>query len=82
MAHETGYFNLEVAMKAASLHSSDRLKRVLRLMSDGRERSTMEIIHGADVCAVNSIIAELRANGIGIKCRREGAKWLYQIKNN
>ncbi len=57
-------------MHAASLASSERLQRVHALLMDGNEHSTLEIITEAQVCAVNSIIAELRANGAAIVCRQ------------
>ena len=56
-------------MHHASLES-ERLQRVLALLQDGRPRTTMEIIHAAGVCAVNSIVSELRANGLRIECMR------------
>ena len=65
-------------MKAARLTSSDRLQRVDALLASGQEYSTFEIIQSCDVCAVNSIIAELRANGRRIDCRREGDVWYYR----
>lgn len=65
-------------MKAASLKNSERLQRVAQFLDDGRERSTMEIIQECNVCAVNSIIAELRDNGLIIHCRREGDSWYYR----
>ncbi len=65
-------------MKAADLRNSDRLQRVDRLLADGREYSTLEIISMCQVCAVNSIISELRANGRRIRCRREGGHWYYR----
>lgn len=65
-------------MNAAKLDKSDRLKRVDRLLSDGLAHSTMAIIMFADVCAVNSIIAELRANGMAISCQRIGNIWYYK----
>jgi len=49
-------------MNAASLSKSPRLQRVDRLLSDGLWHSTREIAQGANVCAVNSCIAELREN--------------------
>jgi len=55
-------------MHYARLERSGRLQRVLALLSDGSPRTTREIVKGADVCAVNSIITELRANGYDIKC--------------
>ena len=72
-------------MHAARLSHSDRLRRVHRLLADGRERSTLEIVEGARVCAVNAVIAELRANGARITCRQihdpaTGARlWLYRL---
>ncbi|MYA88796.1 MAG: hypothetical protein F4X97_10160, partial [Boseongicola sp. SB0662_bin_57] len=55
-------------MHAASLDRSPRLQRVHALLSDGVERSTLEIIAKAKVCAVNSCISELRVNGFRIAC--------------
>ena len=70
-------------MHAAHLDRSPRLQRVRELLSDGREHSTLDIVREAGVCAVNSIIAELRANGLDIACRREtrpeGPVWLYRL---
>ena len=72
-------------MHAARLSHSDRLTRVHRLLADGRERSTLEIMRGAGVCAVNSCIAELRANGAVITCRQihdpatDARLWLYRL---
>jgi hypothetical protein len=56
-------------MNAARLHKSGRLLRVLRELADGGEHTTRELIEDAGVCAVNSIAAELRANGINVSCR-------------
>jgi hypothetical protein len=52
------------------------------VLSDGREHSTLEIIQSAQVCAVNSIVAELRANGCDIRCQRRGDTWFYRRRNN
>ena len=73
-------------MHAASLTRSLRLQRVAAFLADGQDHSTMEIVIGARVCAVNSIVAELRANGLDISCRQivSGAgerTWLYQLNN-
>lgn len=59
-------------MRAARIEHSPRLQRVAELLSDGRWYSTLDIIVGAGVCAVNSCVAELRANGLDIDCRRVG----------
>lgn len=64
-------------MHAARLSHSDRLQRVRALLADGLPRTTMEIIAQARVCAVNSIIAELRHNGLAIHCQRVGDVWYY-----
>ena len=71
-------------MHAASLKRSPRLRRVLDLLLDGRERTTWEISHHARVCAVNSCIAELRESGFRIDCRQDretsGERvWLYRL---
>lgn len=67
-------------MNAADLERSARLQRVDALLADGREHSTWEIAVGAQVCAVNSVIAELRANGRQIRCTRRGRRWYYQAE--
>lgn len=66
-------------MNSAKLNSSDRLKRVLKFLSDRRPHTTKEIMQGADVCAVNSCISELRANGKTINCHRHEDKWFYRL---
>jgi hypothetical protein len=67
-------------MNAANLGSSARLRRVDAILADGKYHSTMEIVLQAKVCAVNSIVAELRANGREISCRREGNTWFYRME--
>lgn len=72
-------------MHYAKLSESKRLQRVLALLSDYRPHTTREIIESANVCAVNSIKAELKANGIPVDCRfvrrtNEGASvYEYQL---
>jgi biotin operon repressor len=68
-------------MHYARIESSDRLRKVLAMLSDMRPHSTMEIILAAEVCAVNSIIAELRMNGFTIDCHRQKGKmsWEYTL---
>lgn len=68
-------------MHAARIDSSERLQRVAALLADGRRHSTLDIVLGAEVCAVNSVIAELRVNGLRIHCRREGDVWWYQLED-
>ena len=69
-------------MNAASLESP-RLSRVLKALDSGQELSTLEIVRQANVCAVNSCIAELRSHGLPIECRSEqrgGQRvWLYRL---
>lgn len=65
-------------MHAAKLENSDRLQRVAELLDTGNEYSTLEIIIHANVCAVNSIVSELRCNGMDIKCQRRGGIWFYR----
>jgi hypothetical protein len=60
-------------MHKASL-SSPRLQRVLAVLRDGKPHTTREIVRRAHVVAVNSCIAELRANGAEILCTRERSK--------
>lgn len=66
-------------MKHARLETSPRLQRVARLLAGGREYTTAEIVRFANVCAVNSAIAELRENGLAIACRRQGDLWFYRL---
>ncbi len=71
-------------MNNAKLKTSPRLKRVAAFLSDGKEHSTMEIALSARVCAVNSIVSELRVNGLEISCRRSRGQerepiWLYKM---
>ena len=57
---------------AARIEHSERLRRVLALLADGAWHSTLDVVLGANVCAVNSCIAELRANGYEVVCSRVG----------
>lgn len=68
-------------MNAAKLETSQRLKRVLSVLSDGAEHSTLDIVCQAQVCAVNSIVAELRHNGVSIACQRRGDYWYYRLES-
>lgn len=66
-------------MHYARLRTSKRLQRVLGLLSTGREYSTRDIIMQANVCAVNSIISEIRKNGIAVSCRVSSGVYFYRI---
>ena len=67
-------------MHAAKLENSERLARVDRLLRKGGEFTTLDIISRAKVCAVNSIVAELRENGRDIRCERRGSLWYYRMQ--
>ncbi|NBX50683.1 hypothetical protein EBT25_12280 [bacterium] len=69
-------------MNYANIEKSDRLARVAELLSQGGEFTTLDIIKQAHVCAVNSIISELRQNGYGISCQRRGSKWYYKLEKS
>lgn len=69
-------------MHSASIERSPRLKRVDDLLADGQEYTTLDIVNKAQVCAVNSCISELRANGRVIHCRRQGDIWYYRRVDN
>lgn len=69
-------------MNAAKLNRSNRLQRVRNVLTDGMKHTTRDLIRKARVCAVNSIVAELRANGMQIDCERIGDRWFYQAKVN
>lgn len=67
-------------MNYAKLDKSERLQRALKFLRRNRRWvTTREIVHGADVCAVNSIIAELRLNGFAIPSRPKG-RGVYEYK--
>jgi len=57
-------------MHFARLSRSPRLQRLHAFLSDALEHSTRDIVSGANICAVNAAIAELRANGAEIECRQ------------
>ncbi len=66
-------------MNSARIENSPRLKRVLDLLQDGERHTTRDIVRRARVCAVNSCISELRANGYRIGCQRVRATWRYWL---
>jgi hypothetical protein len=66
-------------MHSARLSNSARLQRVYEFLKDGNWHSTLEIVTGARVCAVNSAIAEIRDNGHGVECQRTGDIWRYRM---
>lgn len=59
-------------MHYAKLSKSPRLQRVLRELKRAKGPvTTKDLVTSANVCAVNSIIAELRENGADITCHQE-----------
>lgn len=54
---------------AAKLEHSPSPQRLNAFLNDGQWHSTREIVHGAEIMAVNSAASELRANGVNIECR-------------
>jgi hypothetical protein len=67
-------------MNSAKIEKSERLRRVLSILGDGNPHSTRYIMMAAHVCAVNSIISELRDNGKKIKCKRDAGIYRYQME--
>jgi hypothetical protein len=65
-------------MHAAPL-TSDRLQRVLELLSDGRAHTTRDIARRTHVLAISAVVAELRHHGAEITCERRlvGGKWRF-----
>lgn len=66
-------------MNSARIEGSPRLQRVLKVLKDKKRHTTRGLIRMAGVCAVNSCIAELRENGYGIECERDGRVWRYWL---
>lgn len=68
-------------MHAAKLEDSPRLRKVLDYLRRTGPATTIQIVKGCDVCAVNSIIAELRSNGFVIICTAvKGQRGVYQYQ--
>lgn len=52
----------------------------MAMLADGHWHGTREIMRAADVCAVNTVIAELRSNGYEIDTRCVGrGRYEYQL---
>lgn len=69
-------------MNFASVKNSPRLQRVLAFLRRAQGWvSTRDIIQGAEVCAVNSCIAELRGNGFNISCHNQSrGVFVYKLE--
>lgn len=68
-------------MNSAKLDTSERLQRVYNVLKDGRKHSTMDLIQKSGRRAINSIVAELRDNGIPVDCQRKGVAWYCQLED-
>lgn len=70
-------------MNAASALKSARLQRVLKVLSDGKEHSTYEIMRRAKAPAPGTCVSELRANGAVIDCTKRFVdgepRWFYKM---
>ena len=57
---------------AALLENSPRLQRVAKFLGDKKTYTTLEIQLACQVCAVGSIVSELRdpKNGFDIRCKQ------------
>lgn len=68
---------------AANLATSERLQRVLALLSDGDWHSTRDIQNQAFVCAVGECASELRApiNNIPVECKFIDGNYHYRLAN-
>lgn len=58
-------------MHAARLDKSERLQRFVEALRNG-PMTTRELIGATGLCAINSIAAECRANGIKVGCTYKG----------
>jgi len=68
-------------MHSAKLENSKRLQRVYNLLKSGHAYTTLQIQRAARVCAVNSIVSEIRDNGYDITCRCIGrGLFIYQMQ--
>lgn len=57
-------------MRAARL-SSPRLQRALKVLKDGKPHTTRELMRKGNICAVNSVVAELREHGAKVICTQD-----------
>lgn len=65
-------------MNSAKLKTSARLKAVDKFLSDRRPHSTRDIIRATGMCAINSIISELRRNGRTINGHWHNRAYYYR----
>jgi hypothetical protein len=68
-------------MHACHIETSPRLQRVLAVLADGARHTTRDLMLRANVCAVNSCVAEIRANGIDVRCEAVArGRYVYWIE--
>ena len=67
-------------MRYANIERSPRLQRTLLVLQRGGWFSTRDLIRQADICAVNSCIAELRCNGYDIASENRNGRWYYRLE--
>ena len=69
-----------MSLHFAKVKNSPRLQRTLSVLLDHHPHTTRHIQEKAHVCAVNSIVSELRANGYVIDCECIGrGRFQYQL---
>lgn len=66
-------------MHAAKLDRSKRLQRIMKVLSDHKPHSSMELIRRAKTVAIGTDISEIRRNKRNVKCKREGKIWFYRL---
>jgi len=66
-------------MHSARLEKSPRLQRVAAYLGCKGWRSTRDIMLHAEVCAVNSCVAELRQNGFDIEFAWRSGLPMYRL---
>lgn len=54
-------------------------ERILALLQDGREHEMHDIHRAVGFCRLNSRVAELRARGNDIVCRKQGGLYHYRL---
>ena len=68
-------------MHAAKIDDSPRLQKVRDFLRRRGSATTREISNACDVYAVNSIVAELRANGFTVNCNPvKGQRGVYRYE--
>jgi len=68
-------------MHAANIDDSPRLQKVRDFLRRNGGATTREISKACDVYAINSIVAELRANGFTVNCNPvKGQRGVYRYE--